>query len=177
MPVHAEHNCDRRRSEVFHPPQRLLTASGTPAARAHAYAWHQVRLRRNRRVTLRNWSLWGKLSEEPGGQRKAVQSILHDEAGRGRDRARPVYQSRHHRQTAFGVYRDRVAARRVYRGPHCPAAGGCVHCRGTSVTPAAGAISPRGRMRSYQMRTAASAVRVNRFRLLILKMRRQASVL
>ena len=35
------------------------------------------------------------------------------------------------------------------------------------MTPAAGAISPRGRMRSYQVRTAASAVTVNRFQLLI----------
>jgi hypothetical protein len=61
----------------------------------------------------------------------------------------------------------------IYRwdggGPHCSIPDWCVHCWGTSVTPAAGAISPRGGMRSYEMRTAASAVRVNRFLLLILK--------
>ena len=43
-----------------------------------------------------------------------------------------------------GAIEVELAARRVYRGPHCSAACGRVHAWGTSVTLASGPISPRG---------------------------------
>ena len=50
-----------------------------------------------------------------GGEGEDVQSVLHDQAGRRGDRARPVPQPRHRRQAACRHDRRRHPARRVHR--------------------------------------------------------------
>jgi putative methionine-R-sulfoxide reductase with GAF domain len=61
------------------------------------------------------------------GEGENVQSLLHDQARRGRHWPWLVDQSRHHCEATFRVYRGRFTARRVHRGTPCLAARGCAH--------------------------------------------------
>ena len=60
------------------------------------------------------------------GEGKDVQPVLHHQAGRRRDRAWPVDQSRHHRQATWRVDRGRYPARRVHRIQDHSAARRCI---------------------------------------------------
>ena len=56
------------------------------------------------------------------GEREDLQSVLHNEACRRRDRPWPIHQSRHHRQATWRLNRGRYAAGRVHRDQNCSAA-------------------------------------------------------
>jgi signal transduction histidine kinase len=60
----------------------------------------------------------------PRREGKDVQPVFYDKACRGRDRARPFDEPRHHRQAAWRLYRGRHQARRVHRISDCSAAHG-----------------------------------------------------
>src|SRR5262249_44465970 len=54
----------------------------------------------------------------PGGEGEDVQSLLHNEAGRRRNRAWPFDLPRHHRETARWQNRCRYQTRRIFRIHH-----------------------------------------------------------
>ena len=68
-----------------------------------------------------------------GRERKDVQPVLHDEAGRRRHRSRPFHKPRHHCQAARRLDRGRDAAGRVHGNQGCPAPRSGVRLRSANV--------------------------------------------
>jgi|SRR6516162_1225947 len=78
------------------------------------------------------------------------QPVLHNETCGRRNRAWALDQSRHHCQAAWGVYRGRYRAGRLYRNPDNSSARECVRCLTNAILtqPVTSLIGPNARTSS-----------------------------
>ena len=104
-----------------------LLSNGFYAARKRGNAIKDKSFEPTLRVTTRNLGSQVVIGVRDNGTgigdevRQDFQTILHHQAGRGRHRARPVAQLRHHREAAWGATDRGQPAKRIYRVPNHPA--------------------------------------------------------